>query len=560
MRLRVKAIGVLFGLLLPLEVGHAATALLTAREKIDQAVAVGMISHEQGVLYKVYSIRAPEKLPAEYRPDFGRLERCATPMLREAFRELPQFSPSIQAAIRGVMARPTRAFQYDSPSGYFKIHYDTLGTNAVPTADGNANGIPDYVEKLGEYADSSWAHQVVTLGWRPPPPDNGNGGDDRFDIYTESMYYYGYTQPENPGPAPWNDFTSYISVHNNFIGFPPNNDPEGNPAGAAKVTVAHEFNHGCQMADNLYGEDFFYELTATYMEEETFDVVDDNYNYLSDFFNAPYISLKENSSHAYSTFIFGSFLAQTFDSWLMPQIWEFMRYRTVMQAVDSGLIVRGSSFAAQFPVFTGWNYLTNFRDDGFHYREGSQYPYLNVNFTESAYPITRSQTSSAKPQGWAANYIRFNPGTAPKKILRIDFNGSNGLPWAFSAIIHRPSGKCDILVAQVDLSTGDGTICVPFFPDERDYIVGVPTNLNSSTNGGSYQYTAALYTPGDVNEDGNRTPVDVVLLLDFVYKQSQVLRPADCFGDCNCDGHINPLDVVVLVNYVYRQGPAPCTP
>ena len=71
---------------------------------------------------------------------------------------------------------------------------------------------------------------------------------------------------------------------------------------------------------------------------------------------------------------------------------------------------------------------------------------------------------------------------------------------------------------------------------------------------------------GDVNLDGGRNPLDVVLMVNFVYKGLLPPFPdlPDCpamNGDWNCDNLINPVDVVRIVNYVYKSsGIAPCDP
>jgi hypothetical protein len=534
---------------------YAANARVAALGKIDRAIAAGQISRGLGTLYKLYSIRSPEKIPEAYRPEGEIFGRCATMIIREARMAAPGFSPQIQAGIAEVLARPSRDYTYDSPGGYFKIHYNTDGPNGVPTTDNNSNGIPDYIENLAWYADSSWEHEVITLGWRPPPSDNGAGGDNRYDIYTEFMSYYGYTAWEVAGPEPWNDYTSYISVHKNFIGFPPNEDPDGNPAGAAKVTIAHEFNHACQFAYDTFNEFFFYELSAVYMEDEVFDVVNDNYNYLDSFFDYPHTSMKEESYHAYSIFIFAVFLTQEYGHSIIPEIWDYMRYDDATVAVNLGLVDHGSSFVEDFPRFTEWNYFTGFRDDGLHYEEAANYPYLFVNFTENSYPVSRSQTSYSKPQGWAANYIRFNQGA--NRVLEIDFNGQNATVWGFPVIVHHISGESEVVFTDVDPVTGDGTFYAPFFPD-GDYMIGIPANMASITNGANYQYTATLHVPGDVDDDGQVTPLDVTVLVNYVYRSYFGIARHDSFGDCNCDDSIDPLDVTILVNHVYRQGPEPC--
>ncbi|MCP4712790.1 MAG: hypothetical protein GY869_29530, partial [Planctomycetes bacterium] len=221
-------------------------------------------------------------------------------------------------------------------------------------------------------------------------------------------------------------------------------------------------------------------------------VVNDNYNYLGSFFATPYTSLYEESYHAYSTFIFGTFLAAEFGHSIMPEIWDYMRFDGVSSAVDQALVDYGSSFAAEFPRFVEWNYFTDFRDDGQHYEEAGFYPYLNANFTENTYPITRSQTSSSKPQGWASNYIRFNPGT--NRILKLDFNGQNLTPWGLTIIAHHTSGEFEFYYPEIDPAIGDATVYIPFFPD-LDYILGIPANMTASTTGANYVYTATLRAP-----------------------------------------------------------------
>jgi len=58
---------------------------------------------------------------------------------------------------------------------------------------------------------------------------------------------------------------------------------------------------------------------------------------------------------------------------------------------------------------------------------------------------------------------------------------------------------------------------------------------------------------GDVNNDGEINPVDVVLMVNFVYKNQGCPQPEECVGDCDCTGSINPVDVVYLVNWVYKS-------
>lgn len=69
---------------------------------------------------------------------------------------------------------------------------------------------------------------------------------------------------------------------------------------------------------------------------------------------------------------------------------------------------------------------------------------------------------------------------------------------------------------------------------------------------------------GDVNGDMAVNPVDVVYMVNFVYKnQDARVQPPDCpyeAGDVDCNGQVNPVDVVYFVNYVYKNQNAFCDP
>jgi len=69
----------------------------------------------------------------------------------------------------------------------------------------------------------------------------------------------------------------------------------------------------------------------------------------------------------------------------------------------------------------------------------------------------------------------------------------------------------------------------------------------------------------DLNFDGVINPVDVVMIVNYVYKQldgreSFTLCPMEN-GDWDCDNAVNPIDVVYYTNFVYKStGTGPCDP
>ncbi len=398
---------------------------------IESAYQDGRLSEQQRILYSVQSIKDPAALPAEFQSEVFEGDRCATTILVEAYQEFNNLDSSTQAALTKLLARPSQAHSIVSPDGIFRIHYDLTGADAVPSTDTSpANGIPDFVEWLAEYADSSYRTEVDNMGHLVPPSDGGLGGDNLYDIYTEEMPYYGYAQPEGGGPEPWNDSYSYIAVHRDFIGFPPNTDPDGNQKGAAKVTLAHEYYHAIQFAYDVGENVWFMETSSTWMEDVVYDVVNDNYNYLPTIFNNPDWPLHSTTSgHLYSAFIWGKYLEENFGAQTMHDIWDELITTSPYPAFATVLATKSTTVAQEVANFRKWNYITSSRDDGNHYEEGSEYLPVAVTRTHSSYPVSGMGPVSGKfPDGMGANYIVFNiPPDAYS--FTVDFDGEDGVEW-----------------------------------------------------------------------------------------------------------------------------------
>jgi hypothetical protein len=203
-----------------------------------------------------------------------------------------------------------------SASGRFQLIYETSGDNAVPLTDANQNTIPDYVEWAANYADSSWTHLVVNLGFVDPVPDLSKPINIRF----LKMNSYGFFQSG----------TRTMTIHNNFTTAPfptPNRDPEGNQKGALKVTVAHELKHAIQFATIGNPGSNWIEMDATMAEEVVFPTVKDYLNYLTSgrttgntqsLFLNPSISAPNQYYHA----TFGLYYRERFGDQFWVDVWN----------------------------------------------------------------------------------------------------------------------------------------------------------------------------------------------------------------------------------------------
>lgn len=467
---------------------------MSSYQLIQQAFNDGKISLNEKLIMEVRSIRSQSSLPTQLQSSTFEVNKCATEILLEVKQNWSLFSPTDQQTLTALLARPTATNTYDSPGGKFKIHYSTTGANAVPTADVSpANGIPDFVEWLANYSDSSYRTEVTNLGQLEPPSDGTAGGDSKYDIYTEEMPYYGYTQPEGAGSNPWNDAYSYISVHRSFLGFPPNDDPDGDQKGAAKVTIAHEYYHAVQFAYDYTEQLWFMEASSTWMEDYVYDPVNDNYNYLYLWFSYPDYSLHTTTNnHEYAAYIWPKYLVQNFGASIMPQIWNQLISSTPYPVMTSILAGDGTTLNDQFAHFLCWNYITNTRDDGLHYTDASHLPLISTVRTHSAYPVSGQTPLTGKaPDAMGGNYVIFNLPGGPGQ-LTVNFNGDNSTPWIVKVLSRNSSPTNSYSEAQMTLDgNGDGTYLLTD-PENWNSAVLVICNVSQSLNDRTYMYGASF--------------------------------------------------------------------
>lgn len=211
------------------------------------------------------------------------------------------------------MDRPDLPFHFDA--GIFRLHYDTSGINAVSTIDtAGEPGIPDYIEMAAEIFQNVYSVECDSLGFTRPPGDNGSGGSNHYDLYYKNLpsNYYAITYPGNESgdnefsaAAEVNAWQTYIVMRNNYdFGF-----PLGTEA-SLKVTAAHEFFHAVQFGYDSWESIWLLEATAVLMEEIVYDEINDCYQYLRSWFPYPERALDLNTSHAYGSYIFFSYIQE----------------------------------------------------------------------------------------------------------------------------------------------------------------------------------------------------------------------------------------------------------
>lgn len=525
------------------------------RDRLAADVVSGAITPAEAAQLRAVAAVRPEVLPATYQAMETGLSKSATAEIRDAWL-VRQQNPTMLAKYAGILdTRPTTTYVYESPSGYFRLHYDTSGSHAVLAADTNGNDIPDFVERAALFADSVHSYQIDQLGYLPPPSDGTlGGGVDQYDIYFQAMQNYGYTSPESVGPAPWDDYSSHVVVNSTFETALPNDDPEGIVIGALKVTLAHELFHSIHFGLNAFVSSYWLEMSGTWMEDAVFPEVNDNYNYLDEFFEVPHFGLQHDGLHRYGSFIWPKYLEETRGIDVIRAIWNRCRYASAYNSMVGVLDSLGTYFPREFQKFLCWNYFTGSRAAAGYYEDAADYPEIHVLRSHTIVPDS-GWFSTEPPEPLGSNYLEVvSPGDL-EQIFTFELDGNPGVTWSLSYVVDYGGGVYkDTTVSSV--ANGEGKIYVPYFEDVERVIVipAITSNFGSETN---YFYDLYIRPLGDADGNHLLNISDVTHIIAYIFNGGGASYPREAM-DANCDRLGNVTDAIFLINYIFAGGEAPC--
>ena len=283
-----------------------------------------------------------------------------TMLMLEVKKNWDRLTPEAQKVFGIQAGRPTglSSTYSETTKNYFKFYYTTSGTNAIATTDANSNGVPDYVENMAAAFCKALSFYDSVGYNRPPIAASDNG---RFCVYLSNSAagsnVYGYSQPEtvigdNPSTTTkeTSSMTSYMVMRNNYTGF-------GSTAAelqiAMEVTCAHEFFHAVQFGyetNNMDG--WIMEVCSTWAEDMVFSGDDDNWQYLSEIFGTPDVSVdfddnndgSKYSGHWYASWIFMRYLTDRFGDNIPKLFFEANISNDTPTALDNVLKTKSFSY------------------------------------------------------------------------------------------------------------------------------------------------------------------------------------------------------------------------
>lgn len=151
----------------------------------------------------------------------------------------------------------------------FCLHWVEEGEHAA-TAEFASTAFETIDDVVGVYA---------AAGFRSPLPDEGQEGDTRTDFYLGDIDQYGalgFCRSDADGPVVGSAWYGYCGFDNDYA-----NSPWLDPTSLLQITVAHEYFHAIQFAYDAEDDGWLMESTATAMEDELYDDVNDNAFFLN---------------------------------------------------------------------------------------------------------------------------------------------------------------------------------------------------------------------------------------------------------------------------------------
>ncbi len=345
------------------------------------------------------------------------------------FGEQLHASELLKSQIMDSNNRPDLAFDYLTSDHRFLLHYDKTGLDAIDTTSTIIPGTPDWLVIADRALQHAWHLLVDSLGFMPPPMDSVSYPDDppggAHDIYFVNFGYYGMTYPEDlvTSTARPQDYTGYMSIENDFKGFPTTGIP------ALEVTLAHEFFHlihlGYAYKTDSQGFNvqdlWWYELSSTWFENVAYPSVDDYLNYAPQYFNFPK-PLDETSG--YEVGQYGEVLSSYHKPPLMEKIWSDFIDNSAYTSIDRGLHTEaGYSFADSYQKFAGWNLITGTRSvAGQGFTDAGQLPEIA---TETRSALLDSARFSGQLASHEIRYFPLETKLQDDQLYSIGFSGDN---------------------------------------------------------------------------------------------------------------------------------------
>ncbi len=472
----------------------------TIMERIENDLS---LTADQKALYLVYSVFDQSKLPLAYTVNTDPV-RSGSPALHEALLMQDELS---QATLNQVLGRGRPALSgspqnFVSPDGHFRIHYTTSGTDASSLT---------YANDIAEYVDYSWQTECVTMGYFTPPPDNGLGGDDLYDIYIMNA---------GPGTCGYcssgGEYKPADSTHASSASHIVISNTQG--TGLNQVTAAHEFQHAIQNAYDWQEPTWFMENCAVWMEDMVYDDVNDWTGYYGGgAMRKPWMGIDGGNPYWYGGMFWPRMMGLMFEENAVRKVWEYCAAGAgpnMFEAQDDMFESYGSSFENAFMEYGVWRffvgsfYHANFNLFDDELASVSNAIILPWNIVSSlpysgdygpGYPAYHMETLGI-------TWIKVDLSAYQGGWVEFDFDGRDNFDWNLGAIIFNDDGF-EFNWYACDPTSGEKTVAVP--TEGYDFAIFFPAFMAETSFTAEFEYDITYSTGIEEGETLTSTNLNV---------------------------------------------------
>jgi hypothetical protein len=362
--------------------------------------------------------------------------------------------------------------------------------------------------------ENVWDVEINDLGYRPPLTDQRASIDDdgvNFDVYLSDIGddgYYGYCTVDdsrNFNNYNFYDRSGYCVVDDDFSSsqFPSNTRLQN-----LQVTAAHEFFHAIQFAYDFLEDRWYMEGTATWIEDEVYDAVNDNRQYLfASQLRHPGRPLDTSiGASQYGSWIYFRYLSERFGPNIIRTSWnrsdgsptgpDDYSLRGIRKAIE----IQGANFATVFADHARANIAP-----GLFYEEGAAYPTPSFDIKRLGGSKHSTGWINARIDHMSAFYVGAKPtsqvGLNARARVQVDAPSRASGSQA-RVLVHYDNGSTTALRVSLN-SAGNGGVTVGFGrADVRRVSVGL---INASDRfDRCFRFNTPYSCGGGIPVDDNR--------------------------------------------------------
>jgi hypothetical protein len=333
---------------------------------------------------------------------------------------------ALAAALTAVAApaaaqRPVLAGEgsFGAAGGQTVVHYATTGADAVPMADADTNGVPDFVDEVAATAEDAVEHYLA-LGFRRPLDDGARGNDGRIDIYLRNLN--GADGSAGTDGCTADRCIGFVAAENDYAGYSYPTVTEG-----IRSVIPHELFHLVQYAYSNTQSSSWTEGSAVWATENLYgDGNGDFERFLSSFVTRSFRPFERaiggfGDGYPYGAALWPYFLEQRYGVDTVVATWAGCETANFLDAGNRAIGTSDGGLDQAWIEFTRWNAFTGPRaargmypkaatwpvvpretaiaDRGTIYIEGLSARYVPIAITQPS-SITVSTAASIKLAAW----------------------------------------------------------------------------------------------------------------------------------------------------------------